>query len=223
MSKGLLCSYRRSRVVVALSFSLLVILASAGMSAAQSGRRLPSKPKQPSPVIPSESETPPPAPPEKRPEIPQTPVLVVKYSSVSSGGYYYGQYVLDGCIGRMKESGSLKVRTGKEMNSKEASDYAKASADNFVVWLDLDLDSLGVDASQSGRDITVRYAVYTPGTGKVKTQGRVYLRPYQARIGGVGLPVPVPNGRAQGELVFKQAGEDIAERVMDSFGTAPGR
>jgi len=60
------------------------------------------------------------------------------------------------------------------------------------------------------------------GTGKVKTSGRVYQRQGRSTVGGVGVPLPVPNGGpAAAEYSLKQTGREVAERVIDTLGVLP--
>ena len=66
-------------------------------------------------------------------------------------------------------------------------------------------------------DMVVDFTVFAPGTGKIKTSGRVYLTQPRKSVGGVGIPMPVPSGPATAEYSLKQAGRDVADRVIDSL------
>jgi hypothetical protein len=56
------------------------------------------------------------------------------------------------------------------------------------------------------------YALYEPGTGKVKTSGRIYQRPYYP--GGVIVPSQRSGVSIPIEYSIRQAGEDVAERIL---------
>jgi hypothetical protein len=127
---------------------------------------------------------------------------------------------MEGFLERMQTSNSVKVRPGRDMNRKEASDYAKASADTYVVLIQLD-----VDPAYSNRDrmgyadpytLYVDYVVFAPGTGKSKSSGHVYQR--RGAMGG--SPLPLPRTTAGAEYSLKNAGRETADRVLDALGLA---
>jgi len=60
------------------------------------------------------------------------------------------------------------------------------------------------------RTLIVSYLVFTPGTGKIKTSGRIYQG--TTRV-GVGQPVPSTRGIVDYEL--RRCGRDAADRVLD--------
>jgi hypothetical protein len=106
------------------------------------------------------------------------------------------------------------------MNRKEASDLAKAATDTHVLWLEWDFDRMGSSSSnQSQNNSYINFYLYTPGTGKIKTSGRVHPGDYRARtgVGGVGIPLPIPNSAASLDLMLKESGREIAQRVIDSL------
>jgi hypothetical protein len=75
----------------------------------------------------------------------------------------------------------------------------------------LQLGTSGIDAGMGQvnlDDLVVSFTIFSPGTGKVKEQGRVYVRP----SGGV-LSQRLPTGRT-GELQLNEAGRETADRVM---------
>ena len=210
---GLRTSWRRSIV-------LLALLAILGVGAqAQSGRRLPNRSEPP----PSQPSTAPTVPAEQRPPTkPDKPKqqLVVAKSTSNSFSNYYADVVVQSCLDRLKEGANASVSLGREMNRKEASDLAKAATDTHVLWLEWDFDRMGSSSSnQSQNNSYINFYLYTPGTGKIKTSGRVHPGDYRARtgVGGVGIPLPIPNSAASLDLMLKESGREIAQRVIDSL------
>lgn len=186
---------------------------------AQSGRRVPKKNDPPAPVQ-GTKEEPPPSESAPKTDPAKLQILVVRDSPSMRAPDYLANIAVEGVAERLKQSSALQVTRGRGMSRKQASDYAKASKTEHVLWIELNYDSMMVSRlpSDSRRvDLTIDYTVYAPETGKVAASGRVYERPYQPRVGGVGLPVPVPSGRAQIEYITRQAGEDVADRVMGSL------
>ena len=121
---------------------------------------------------------------------------------------------------RLSESPHIRITQEKEMNRKEASDLAKAATDTHVLWLEWDFDRMGSSSSnQSQNNSYINFYLYTPGTGKIKTSGRVHPGDYRARtgVGGVGIPLPIPNSAASLDLMLKESGREIAQRVIDSL------
>jgi hypothetical protein len=74
-------------------------------------------------------------------------------------------------------------------------------------------------SNQSQSNSYINFTLYIPGTGKVKTSGRVHPGDYRNRtgVGGVGIPLPVPNSAAGLEYMLKETGREIAQRVIDSL------
>ena len=212
--------FARDQRRIASIFCVGVIFLVSSFAEAQSGRRPPKrtesegvqKPTEPEPSTKQE---------EKKPEKERTPVMIVRSSSMF-GVYYAADYVVEGCAARLKQSPTLQVeKHPNDMNRKQASDAAKVSTNRYVVFLEMSSDRGRYNPNSTGReyneDIVVDYTVFTPGTGKVKTSGRVYQMRPRGNVGGVGVPLPVPNGPATVEYSLKQAGRDVADRVLDSL------
>jgi hypothetical protein len=210
---------RRAAVI----FGLALILLTSGFAEAQSGRRPPKKSE--SEGVQRPSETVPEIKPEaKQPEKERTPVLIVKSNSYFNS-FYVGDYVLEGCTARLKQAATLQVERGKDMNRKEASDAAMAPTIRYVVLLDITSERMRYGRQTRGQDqiddVVVEYTIFSPGTGKVKSSGRVYQMRPRSTVGGVGVPLPVPNGPAAAEQSLRQAGRDVADRVISSLGVLP--
>ncbi|MEK6300373.1 MAG: hypothetical protein AABO41_06595 [Acidobacteriota bacterium] len=133
----------------------------------------------------------------------------------------YSNIALDGCLEELKQSPSVEVSSGKDKTRKEASDYAKASKDTYVLLIQLEQEmnprgDAGVLATGGDpRTLVVSYLLFTPGTGKIKTSGRIYQGTTR---GGVGQPVPNTRGIVDYEL--RRCGRDAADRVLDVLNLA---
>ncbi len=206
---------------VALVFCVGVVLLISSFAEAQSGRRPPKRTE--SEGVQKSTEPEPSTKQEAKPEKEQTPVMIVKSNSMY-GVYYVADYVVEGCAARLKQSAALQVeKHPNEINRKEASDAAKASTNRYVVFLEMSSDRMGYNRNRDRmgqeyvEDMVVEYTVFTPGTGKIKTSGRVYQMRPRGGVGGVGVPLPVPGGPATVEYTLKQAGRDVADRIIDSL------
>lgn len=220
-----------ARSIIARISSLLVLcslaVAVAVVVHAQSGRRVPkpsAPPKQSEPEPPPDSAG---ASKQGKTERGKIPVIVAADSGDLYGTYHFESQVVNGCLQRLGEAAGIQPINGSEMNRKEARDRAKSSQDTHVVWLELRVDGFN-SRPRVGRmdpnDMVVEYILFTPGTGKVKSQGRVYLRNV-ARTGNVGIGLPTPGGGAAVDYLSRRAGRETAERVMEAIGVVspPGR
>src|SRR5215208_6336749 len=118
-------SPRRIASIFLCALFLLGVVAIAG---GQSGRRVPKRPTSPDPFPPAQSE-PPINPPSPQNEKVAVPILVSMYRPDIGSSAIYARVVIDGFMQRTQKAAAVKVRTGKEMNRKEAIDAAKDSKD----------------------------------------------------------------------------------------------
>ena len=193
----------------------LLVLNVITLAEGQSGRRVPKPPTSPDPLPPPQSEPPiqPPKEQSSQSDKNRIPVLVVKYLPNISSSSMAGNIVIDGFLERMQRAATVKVRAGKDMNRKEASDYAKSSEDNYVVWLQLQSErGSGMGGYEDPNDLYVDYVVFAPGTGKSKTSGHVYQRTRGA--------IQMPRTTSGAEYTLRRAGVETAERVLSSLGQA---
>ena len=214
----------RLSALMICALAALVIAGAFPADASQSGRRIPKRPKQTDPVPAEKSESPDDST-KADTDRNLIPVRVSKNLPGVMSAPYLAAYVVEGCVSRLKSAPSLDVTTGGDLNRKEASDYAKASTDIFVAWLEPELDRLDPNRNDPVYDdsVRVRYVLFEPGTGKMKTHGMVYMRPYRPRLGGVGVPLPLPRGMSTIESHLRQAGEDAADRMLDALGAGATR
>jgi hypothetical protein len=59
--------------------------------------------------------------------------------------------------------------------------------------------------------LLVSYLIFSPGTGKIKTSGRIYVRSSRNILGG-----RLPTSRA-GDAQLYQAGRETADRVISAL------
>ena len=209
--------------ITAATIILILLLSSAPISAAQSGRRPPKRPTSPDPLPPKEEE-PPIKPSSDQNSSSKIPIKVVWHLSYVGSSTIYSRTVLEACLERLSQSGSVRATTAPdEMNRKQAIDIAKASSDTYVVWFELEVDMAYRDRSGIGsvppQYLMVRFEVYTPTTGKTKTSGQVYQRPQGP--GGIPIPGPGTGGTALYSLGY--AGREMADRVLATLGVAQPR
>jgi hypothetical protein len=218
-------SYRNRRFAargaVAVFYCALLVLAAFGMGYAQAGRRV-TKPKS-DPPVPKPVETNAPVK-EPTPE-PEKISLLVAGSPSSSMRYELGVVEnLPGFVGRrLQDSRRLQVASGGEMTRGEANKRAKEKeTKTFIVWVEIEGGGFDFDPrNQRTRveDLSVRYVVLEPGTGKMRDQGSVHLRPVSSGIfsGIRRLPPCYPQPRSNFEYSLAVAGIETAERIFRSF------
>jgi len=210
-------------ITAATIITLVLLVGSTPISLAQSGRRPPKRPTSPDPLPPKQEE-PPIQPSTEQNSSPKIPVKVVWHMSYVGSSTTYSRTVLEGCLERLSQSGSVKATTAPdEMNRKQAIDIAKASSDTYVVWFELEVDMAYRDRSGMGsvppQYLTVRFELYTPTTGKTKTSGQIYQRPQ----GPGGLPIPGPGTGGSAVYSLGYAGREMADRVLATLGVARPR
>jgi hypothetical protein len=199
---------------------LFMLFAAARVVQAQSGRRLPKSPPVSVAPVPEAKASPSPSPSKT-----ETPRLTL-YVGMSDSNFYmnvpyyiYGA-VRDAFIQRLKEASSISVAGGRQMNRGEAVKRAKGEESTYVIFLQLEGDSFDPRDDRSNPDqskLTIHYTVFTPVTGKVMTDGRVYQRQYRVGRGGVGLPSPNSRNSNYSDYLLKEAARDAADRVLEEF------
>lgn len=201
-----------------------LIMCAAVTAEAQSGRRAKGGAttpvsKQDSPPADAETMTAKPATaPETQISLIVTadePTSAMGISVINSNGS-----MMKGFIERLKKSSAFTIKVEKQMGRGRASDIAKEQTEAYVAWLQFGSDRVTA-RSHDASDWYVDYVVFTPGTAKAKTSGRIYLRAYQRSVGVGGVPVGIPlppiDGRAAVETSLQHAGREAAERVMAAF------
>ncbi|MBI3654428.1 MAG: hypothetical protein HY231_25650 [Acidobacteria bacterium] len=194
--------------------SLMMLLVSLmlfpfGSANAQSGRKIPKTPTKP-PETTTPKEPPPSHNASPSPtKAPQLAVLVT-FQLQTFNSEIYSRYVAQGCLERLHRALAVKGQSGREMNRKEAADFAKASAEVYVLWFELESDAFN-SASASRNDISsmyVNYVLYAPNTGKLLSSGHVY----QNQRGG--LTRQLPQNLMTAEYLLRRTGSELADRVF---------
>lgn len=222
-----------------LAICICTIVLNINLAEAQSGRRVqppppppPSPSSEPSrPAPPREVEAPP--PPAQKPAAEQIQVLYtfddnrLELPANLSGAV---NVVVGACAERLAQANALNVVKEKEMNRKQASDRAKTEDQRSVIWVQLQVDTFGGQSPTRLEDFHVEYIIFSPKDAKVKSQNRIYLRPYQPRVGvgGIAVPLPIPRvplgvGGNSNALYYslQQAGIETADRIMQAFKITP--
>lgn len=204
---------RRSFGLILL-YSVLLSLIACGTAAAQSGRRPPkavSQPEQPAPAAQIEKKSPPPVTSAGRP-LPATTLLVAgRFKQQHSADR--AQTIFLKFVERLSEPSTMKVTSLGVLKREAVVKRAQAEMTAYVVWLELETDNV-----QEGRviinspDLVIKYSVFAPRTGQVKTKGKVYYQTMggpKIRRGGQwpsGTPI---------KITAEAAGIEAAERVLD--------
>ena len=211
------------------SLGILIILSCCLAGQAQSGRR------SPKPLSPPTSTTPAPTTPAtketesavkeaessasaEKPAIKQQNVIVGMDDR--SSAYYIPPYMTDavmrGFTSKFNGVASIKLTVDTKMRRKEAVERAKKETETFFIVLQLSTDNMGgeVIGDVNPEELIVTYYVFTPGTGKVKDQSRIYIRPPKSILG---QRIPTSANTVDAQLV--EAGREAAYRAMSALHT----
>ncbi len=207
-----------SQSSIKLFCALLVclLLAFSITAHAQSGRRAPKRITLPPVTAPAAT-----ASPANDPQPLPLPIVVTRFvSGINSP--FQTRIVADAILERMQKSKAVTVRGGGEMNRAEARKRAQADSKSYIVWLWLEPDSVdtqrvGVDdRSRYSRSLVINYIIFMPGTGEVKTQGRVYQRTGQLTATSGGR-IGVSTGRIPDDFLLREAGREAADRILSEL------
>jgi hypothetical protein len=138
-------------------------------------------------------------------------------TDASSGLVYIPSYlyavVLDGCVGRLRESKSLNVSGTGPLPRSDAIKRAKSEKQTYVLWLELRGDNDGFSGNVAPEELAIRYYLYAPETAKVLNQGDVY----QGRRTGPITRGPTSNNRIYLEARLKDSAREVADRVLKAL------
>ncbi len=211
--------FKRNSINVFLALAALSIVFG-GIAQAQSGRK--STQRNPLPPVPPSATSP--APPAREPSPAPPPFVVTRYVS-NINTHFHTRIAVNAFLERLQKSRTLNVTNGGEMNRSEARKRAQSNAKNYVVWLTLEQDVADTDNARASignvasRSLVIGYVVFMPGTGEIKTQGRVYQRTGQLTTNGG--RIGVSTGRLPDEFLLREAGRETAERVLTELDLAP--
>jgi hypothetical protein len=204
------------RTVFALlkSFVLVTLLSLLAIPVpGQSGRRA-NKPDKPSPQEPSLKEEPTDSPPGRAKENfkPERAVKLLVLKQSTSKHLLSEDTIYASFIKRLNEFPNIQGTSIGEAKRQQAVLRARQETESFVILLQFEIDNF-----QEGRlvlnspDLEVKYFVFAPVTGQLRTKGKVY---YQA-IGGAKMRKDNwPNGPPI-KITVEAAGVEAAERIHD--------
>jgi hypothetical protein len=179
----------------------------------QSGRQ-PIKPRQPSSQAPPLTEGPTDSPNSRAKETskPERTVNLLVVRQSTSKHLLSEDTIYASFIKRLNEFPNIQVRSIGEARRQQAVLRARQETESFVILLQFEIDNF-----QEGRlvlnspDLEVKYFVFAPVTGQLRTKGKVY---YQA-IGGAKMRKDNwPNGPPI-KITVEAAGVEAAERIHD--------
>lgn len=193
----------------------------ANFSNAQSGRRIPEKSKPETTEI-SIPELKPEATAEK-PSVEPLHKLQV-FSNVRST--YASQFIFPErmhrwLVDRLRNSQLLDVSMGSFASLGEAKKIAQKETETFIVLVELDEENFPSPPRQgsSRGEVTIKYFVLLPGTGKIKFTGSVYIHPAfisnrDRVLNQKSLCYPDVSGDS---LYLLEASIETAERILNKF------
>lgn len=125
--------------------------------------------------------------------------------------------MLEACAQRLKESKEIATEPAlRRMTRGEAISAAKAETTRYVVFLEVKNERAQFGAESSGQDrLYIDFAVFEPGTAKIKRSGRAQHS--TGRAGTVGVTVPVIGDSVHSEYAIKEAARQAADRILDAF------
>lgn len=194
---------------------LAVLIASTAVAAAQSGRRGPTKSPAPAPepvLSPTSAST--------RPQTPARIQLLVAVNDPSGFDrvpLVAPEIVLTACGQRLKEAKEVATDlSSRRMTRAEAISAAKAETTRYVVFLEVKNERAEFGAESSGQDrLYINFAVFEPGTAKLKKSGRAQHS--TGRAGNVGVTVPGIGDGLYSEYAIREAARQAADRILEAF------
>ena len=200
----------------AAGLAVVIMLSCVATYLAQSGRQV--RKSTPAPVsIPEATPTP---EPKASPEKPKPRVTFLIGLDRYSGFANVPSYAYDGVLrsfgDRLAEPKSVYVAASYDgMGRVEAMRKAKSEREAYVVWLQMQVDTVTGGSRNTGNrnNIVIEYAVFAPTTAKQIMSGQTYT--VSQRNKGI-IPVPRTSG-IYGDPYLNQAAEQAADRILAHF------
>ncbi|HEU0174432.1 MAG TPA: hypothetical protein VFV58_09225 [Blastocatellia bacterium] len=205
---------RNLKPVFAASICLLALTAFAISTSGQSGRK--QKKADPQPPVqgvnqPEARTVPEPevSPDENKKKEPQRTVMVSTAMTDIGISSFYPDTARRGCIEEFRRAmHTIQISEARDQHRSDAIKTAKESDQTYVVWMEFQVDQMGM--SNSGFEL--RYTVFEPKTAKVVGIGSGYP---QQPSGPISLP---PIGSSRTDVYADWAGRDVARQVMKRLG-----
>jgi len=205
------------RIKTATLAMAVFLIAGAGASMGQAGRRLP----QTRPTPPKSEPTPSPAPPPAKPAQAQFSLKVIR--DIPANLYMsfpFPERMEEWAVNRLKKSTLLDVTAGDQANHAEAVRLAKAETEALIVWLQLEEDPFAT-ADAAGRhevagQVRINFSIFAPVTGKAKYSGTVFMNQSNrgVAIENVETAACYPTVRGEDRQLLR-ASFETAARIMD--------
>ncbi|MGI9065634.1 MAG: hypothetical protein ACR2HX_04430 [Pyrinomonadaceae bacterium] len=210
--------------ILAAGFAVVFMLSCASTYLAQSGRQV--RKSTPPPVsTPEPTPTPGPKASSEKPKPRLTFVIGLdRYTGFANVPSYAYEGVLRSLADRLAEPQGIHVVVSQDgMHRSDAIRKAKAEKEGYVVWLELQVDTVsgGSQNTENRNNIVIEYSVFAPTTAKRTTSGRTYSRSQRNKS-----IIPVPRTSSiYGDRYLNQAAEEAADRILAHFHirTAPIR
>ena len=207
---------------VAAGFAVVLVLSCASTDLAQSGRR--ARTSTPAPVsTPEPTPAPTPNTSSEKPK-PRFTFLVGldRHDGFANIPLYAYDGVLRSLVDRLDDSPVVQVSgTQSDMSRGDAVQKAKLEKEGYVVWLQLEVDTMSSNTQNSGTpDIVIQYSVLAPTTAKQVTYGRTYTQAQRNR-GGILNP---RTSSIYGDRYLNLAAQEAADKILAYFrshGPAP--
>lgn len=197
------------------SLALLIFALCAATVQAQSGRRQ----NKPEPAAPVPTPTPEPTPVSKKNDGEAELVLLVATDRMSGENWIPFSYYTaaqQGCAERLRRGTAVDVDIAeRDMTRGEAIKKAKSQTKTYVVLLSIKTDTM----SNQYDALELDFTVFEPATANVVITGRSYLN--ERRTGPVVIGPTSRTSQVFRERYLKQAGEDIADRILKKLHITP--
>lgn len=210
----------RLRLIV-VSFAVGFSLVCAATAGAQSGRRA-QKPAVP-------ASTPEPAPTPDNPNdqderVVKFIVVVDRYHGFSRVPFSYYDMIARACAGRLDDQPGVRIEFAqKDRSRSDAIRKAEAEKEAYVVWLQLQVESVYGDPSrvENLNKLFIEYAVFAPTTGKQVAWGHTYQQGSHKGPVVVGPPASDRSNVDLSERRLQEAAREAAERILKAMKMGP--
>ncbi|MEP6913669.1 MAG: hypothetical protein ABI923_12990 [bacterium] len=209
---------------LAAGFAMVLALSCAATDMAQSGRRARTSPLPAPAVTPEPTPTPTATPASSEKPKPRFTFLVGldRHDGFSNIPPYAYDGVLRSLVDRLDDSPVVHVSgTQSDMNRADAVQKAKVEKEGYVVWLQLEIDTMSRNTQNRGTpDMIIQYLVLAPTSAKQVTSGRTYTQGQRNR-GGILNP---RTSSIYGDRYLNLAAEEAADKIRAYFrshGPAP--
>ena len=212
----------RLRLVI-IGFALSLSLICAATSGAQSGRRVQKGATEAPAPTPEPAATPDKAR-TKEENVVTFIVGIDEYHGFSSIPFSYYDTIVRACGGRLDDQPAVSVHFAqKDMSRSDAIRKAEAEKEAYVVWLQLQVESLNGDPSraQNLNQLYIEYAVFAPSTGKQVAWGHTYQQGNRKGPIVVGPSGSGGNNVNLSERRLRDAARQAAEQILKSMKMGP--